>query len=92
VRYAFRPSFDRSIKSLHPYQKRELKALCLTFLELLECHTSISAGMGLKRLREDYWEIRQGLRNRILFRWKDDAIDFVLAGDHDSIREFLRNS
>jgi len=48
--------------------------------------------MGFKRLHGDYWEIRQGLRNRILFRWKDDTIDFVLAGDHDSIREFLKNS
>ncbi len=92
MRYAFRPSFDRSINSLYPYQKRELKALCRTFLELLECHTAIPAGMGLKRLREDYWEIRQGLRNRILFRWKDDAMDFVLAVDHDSISEFLKNS
>jgi hypothetical protein len=48
--------------------------------------------MGLKRLFKDYWEIRQGLRNRILFRWEDDAIDFLLAGDHDSIKEFLKNS
>jgi hypothetical protein len=48
--------------------------------------------MGLKRLRDDYWEIRQGLRNRILFRWEEDVIDFVLAGDHDSIREFLKSS
>lgn len=92
MRYTFRPSFDRSIKSVHPNQKSELKSLCLTFLELLESHSAIPAGIGLKRLREDYWEIRQGLRTRILFRWKDDAIDFVLAGDHDSISEFLKNS
>ena len=92
MRYTFRPSFDRSIKSLHPCQKSELKALCLEFLEVLENHSVIPAGMGLKRLRGDYWEIRQGLRNRILFRWEDDEIDFVLAGDHDSISEFLKNS
>ena len=92
MRFTFRPSFDRSVKSLRPEQKNELKTLCLVFLGLLETHTAIPAGMGLKRLHGDYCEIRQGLRNRILFRWKDDAIDFVLAGDHDSIKEFLKNS
>jgi mRNA-degrading endonuclease RelE of RelBE toxin-antitoxin system len=92
VRYTFRPSFDRSIKSVHPNQKNKLKSLCITFLELLESRSTIPAGMGLKRLFKDYWEIRQGLRNRILFRWEDDAIDFLLAGDHDSIKEFLKNS
>ena len=47
--------------------------------------------MGLKRLQDGYWEIRKGLRNRILFLWQKDEIDFILAGDHDSIREFLKN-
>lgn len=50
------------------------------------------AGMGLKRLRDDFWEVRRGLDSGILFRWKDDLIEFVLAGDHDSIRDFLKNS
>ena len=53
MRYTFRPSFDRSIKSLHPNQKNELRSLCLAFLELLESRSAIPAGMGLKRLRED---------------------------------------
>jgi mRNA-degrading endonuclease RelE of RelBE toxin-antitoxin system len=91
VKFTFRPSFDRSIKSLDPSQKEDLKTLCLTFLDLLETHSTVPAGMGLKRLHENYWEIRQGLRNRILFRWRKDEIDFILAGDHDSIREFLKN-
>lgn len=32
----------------------------------------------------------QGIRNRILFRWEGDLIEFVLAGDHDSIKHFLK--
>lgn len=92
MRFTVRRSFDRSIKSLNPVQKEALKTLCLAFIDLLEARTAIPKGMGLKRLRDDYWEIRQGLRNRILFRWEEDAIDFVLAGHHDSIREFLKSS
>jgi len=46
--------------------------------------------MGLKRPRNDSWEIRLGLRNRILFCWKDDLVEFVIAGDHDTIKNFLK--
>jgi hypothetical protein len=48
-------------------------------------------GIGLKRLRGDFWEIRHGLHDRVLFRWRDDFVEFVLAGDHDSIKIFLKN-
>lgn len=92
MRFTFRRSFGRSIKSLNPGQKEALKTLCLAFIDLLEARTALPRGIGLKHLRDDYWEIRQGLRNRILFRWEDDVIDFILAGDHDSIREFLKSS
>jgi len=91
VRYEFKPSFDRSIKSLQPRQKDEIKAACLTFLDVLEARTSMPAGIGLKRLEDDFWEVRQGLHNRILFRWRQDLIEFVLAGDHDSIKDFLKD-
>jgi mRNA-degrading endonuclease RelE of RelBE toxin-antitoxin system len=92
VRYEFKPSFDRSIKSLQPRQKSDLQAACSAFLDLLEKHAPLPSGIGLKRLQGDNWEIRQGLHNRILFHWKDDLVEFVLAGDHDTIKDFLKNS
>jgi len=48
-------------------------------------------GLGLKRLREDFWEVRKGIKARILFRWKSDLIEFVLAGNHDDVKRFLKN-
>ncbi|MBE3144933.1 MAG: hypothetical protein IMZ61_13610 [Planctomycetes bacterium] len=92
MRYEFKPSFDRSIKSLHPKQKDETTGVCLALLELMEKRTPLPGGIGLKRLQDDFWEIRQGLHNRILFRWRQDLIEFVLAGNHDSIKDFLKNS
>ena len=91
MRYEFKPSFDRSINSLQPQQKDKVKAVCLAFLDVLEARISMPAGIGLKRLQDDFWEVRQGLRNRILFRWSQDLVEFVLAGDHDSIKDFLKN-
>jgi mRNA-degrading endonuclease RelE of RelBE toxin-antitoxin system len=91
LNYEFKPSFDRSIKSLQHKEKADIKAVCLSFLDFLEASAHLPAGIGLKHLRDDYWEIRKDLRCRILFRWQHDVIEFVLAGDHDSIKYFLKD-
>jgi len=92
VRFEFKPSFDRSVKALSPQRKAEAKAACYALLDILEKRLPLPVGIGLKRLRDDFWEIRRGLRNRILFRWRTDLIEFVLAGDHDSINVFLKDN
>jgi mRNA-degrading endonuclease RelE of RelBE toxin-antitoxin system len=92
MRYEFKPSFERSIKTLSLEGKSEIKAACLAFLDLLELRARLPIGVGLKHLDDDYWEIRKSLRYRILFRWRKDSIEFILAGDHDSIKNFLKNS
>ena len=90
MRYEFKPSFDLSVKSLNPYDKEAIKETCGDFVDLLETHGTISKGLGLKNLHGLYWEIRRGLRLRILFRWETDLISFVLAGSHDHIKNFLK--
>jgi len=92
MRYEFKPSFERSIRVLTTKEKGDIKAACIAFLDLLDLRTRQPIGIGLKHLDDDYWEIREGLRYRILFRWRRDSIEFILAGDHDSIKDFLKNS
>ena len=92
MRYEFKPSFDRSIKAFSKDEKAEIKGACLAFLDLLELRTRLPIGVGLRRLEDDYWEIRKGLSFRILFRWSKSSIEFILAGSHDSIKDFLRNA
>ena len=92
MRYEFKPSFERATKALSTAERDEIKAACLAFLDLIDLRTRLPLGVGLKHLDEDFWEIRRGLRYRILFRWQKDSIEFILAGDHDSIKDFLKNS
>jgi hypothetical protein len=92
VIFEFKPSFDRAIKSLPAKRKAIIIQTCLDFLESLGSQAPLPAGFGLKRLQDEYWEIRHGLHNHILFRWRDDLIVFILAGDHDSIKQFLKKS
>ena len=47
-------------------------------------------GLGLTRLRRDYWEVRVGLRLRILFELGKDRVAFIFVGDHDAIRNWLK--
>jgi len=91
LKFEFKPSFDRSVKSLPPERKNRIKTTCLAFLNFLEQRASLPTGMGLKRLRDDFWEIRHGLRERIIFRWRDDHVEFILAGDHEAIRNYLKS-
>jgi len=46
-------------------------------------------GLGLKKVRRDYWEIRLSVKNRIIFEFKGDVINFVFVGDHNEVRKFL---
>ena len=91
MRFEFKPSFDRSVKSCHSKQKEEIKQAALQAVDILSQDREIHKGIGLKRLKGDYWEIRRGLKARILFRWQGDLAEFILAGDHNDIKRYLKN-
>jgi len=90
MKYEFKSSFDRSVKSLPPETKQEVKKLCIALIDVLSGEQELSLGMGLKNLRKNFWEIRKGLKLRILFRWRSDHVEFVLAGTHEEIKRYLK--
>ena len=91
MNFEFKSSFDRSVKSLSPQEKKEVKELCICLIDILSGEGEISPGLGLKRLRKCYWEIRKGIKHRILFKWEGDSIEFILAGGHDAIKKQLKS-
>lgn len=92
MRFEFKPSFDRSVKSLHGPEKQEIKAVALQLINMLSQDREIYKGIGLKRLKGNFWEVRKGLKTRILFRWEGDLVEFILAGNHDDVKRFLKSS
>jgi len=68
MRFEFKSSFDRSVKSLPSETKQEIKELCINLINMLSSGHSLSTGLGLKNLRKNFWEVRKGLRLRIFFR------------------------
>ena len=91
MRFEFKPSFDRSTKSLSLSEKSEVKEAASQLIDVLSKDRQIHQGLGLKRLRGDFWEARKGIKARILFRWTGDLVEFVLAGNHDDVKRFLKN-
>lgn len=91
MRFEFKPSFDRSVKALPDDKKEEIKKIAIQTIDILSRDRMIHKGIGLKRLKSNFWEIRKGLKARILFRWKGDLVEFILAGGHNDIKRYLKN-
>ncbi len=91
MRIEFKSSFDRSIKALNSRDKEDIKNITVHLIDILSMDQPLREGLGLKRLRGPYWEVRKGLKARILFRWHKDLVEFVLAGDHEDIKRFLKS-
>lgn len=92
MKFEFKSSFDRSVRLFHGKEKEELKKVTLQTIDILSHERLIHKGLGLKRLKDNFWEIRYGLKARVLFRWEKDLVEFILAGDHNDIKRYLKNT
>ncbi len=54
MKFEFKSSFDRSVKSLHGKEKEEIKGVVLQTIDVLSQDKIIHKGIGLKRLMGDY--------------------------------------
>lgn len=91
MRFEFKPCFERSVKSFSGKEKEEIKQAALQAIDILSSDKLLHKGLGLKRLKGNFWEIRKGIKARILFRWQGDLVEFILAGNHNDIKRFLKN-
>ena len=62
MRFEFKPSFERSIKSFPLPEKSEIKEAAAQLIDVLSRDRQIHQGLGLKRLRGDFWELRKGIK------------------------------
>ena len=90
MRFEFKPSFETSLRSLPVKSQQEIKQVGLSIIDILSQDRFVHKGIGLKKLKDDYWEVRHGLKTRIILRWHKDLIEFILAGSHDEVKRYLR--
>jgi mRNA-degrading endonuclease YafQ of YafQ-DinJ toxin-antitoxin module len=53
-------------------------------------HPHQHAGLGIRKLVKNYFEMRVGLGLRLVFKVEPEAITFTFAGTHDEVRRFLK--
>ena len=51
----------------------------------------LHSGLGIRRLKADYFECRVGLRLRLVFRARRGVLHFITAGNHDEVEAFLKS-
>jgi hypothetical protein len=89
MHYRTSSRFDRSVARLDPNRKRAVQDAIARLVAAFETGQT-PLGLGLKQLRPGLWECRAGLSDRVLFYRTRDAVEFLLAGNHDEIKRFLR--
>ena len=53
-------------------------------------HPHRHRGLGVRKLSPTWFEIRVGLDIRLIFQNRLESLLFVMAGNHDEVRKFLR--
>ncbi len=84
------PSFKRRFNKLETEKQQSVKEAINKFINLYEIGIN-PEGLGLKKLRNNLWEIRSSLKDRLLFRINDDIAEFLIVGNHDDIRRYLKS-
>ena len=89
MRYEFKASFDRRFKRLSASRQKKVYQTLDALMNYLDGRGPLPPGLGLKNLHADYWEIRAGLKDRILFEFTDQIV-FLFVGSHDDIKNFIK--
>lgn len=89
IRVVFLRGFDRSMAGLPAKESAQARQALERLLDYFNGGPK-PTGLGLRKLRGSFWEIRLSLSKRIVFQLERDVAVFVVVGDHDDIRRFLR--
>ena len=89
MRYLATARFDRSVARLDPARKARVTTSIDHLVAGFETG-QLPLGLGVKQLRPGLWELRAGLSDRVVFSRTGDLVEFLIVGNHDEIRRFLR--
>ena len=79
------------LKAIRALPTAERKVVGQAIAEAQRClgQPHLHHGLGLRKLRDDWYETRIGLKLRLVFENTSEALVFELLGDHDDVKHFL---
>lgn len=85
----FLKSYDKSFNKLNVKLKRGILKVEENIIKIIAGKERPYPGLGLKKLKRNYWEVRIGLKERILFKLAKECLTFILIGSHDEIKRAI---
>jgi len=89
MRFAYQPSFLETTRHLSTTHRARLLSAIEKFQRAME-QRQWPKGLGITHLRGEYFEFRVDVHTRVIYRRSGDMVQYVLYGDHDQIRRFLK--
>lgn len=91
MRIDYLSSYDQSFKRLSRKEQERAIGAIDNLIEAIK-DGKRPKGLGLKKARKDYWEIRIDISKRIIFRFELQALVIAFVGDHGEVRRFLKTT
>lgn len=83
------PALQKQIRTLPKKDRRAIgQAIADAQLNLGQPH--LHKGIGLQKLTRDLYEIRVGLKLRLVFSQTKSTLRFKMMGNHDEVQRFLK--
>jgi mRNA-degrading endonuclease RelE of RelBE toxin-antitoxin system len=90
LRIELSPEFGKAIRRLSKSKRRPIGQV-LNSIQDGFGKPHLHSGLGIRRLRGNYFECRAGFRLRLVFRAERGVLTFTAAGDHDEMRKLLKD-
>ena len=90
LRIELSPEFRNAIRKLTKSKRRQIGQV-LNSIQDGFGKPHLHSGLGVRRLRGNYFECRAGLKLRLVFRGERGVLTFTAAGDHDEVRKLLKD-
>ena len=84
------PQFNKQLTKLLPSDHHKAVEALKKLRTSIE-QGKIPQGLGFKKINGDKYEIRIDIRLRIVLKKDGDLLICVLAGNHDEIKQYLKN-
>jgi mRNA-degrading endonuclease RelE of RelBE toxin-antitoxin system len=84
------PDLLKDIRAL-PTAERSVVGRAIAEAQRCLGQPHLHRGIGLRKLRANWYEVRVGFKLRLLFANTTEALVFEFFGDHDDVKNFLKN-
>ena len=89
MRYSYQPSFLEATRGLSKDQATKLLKAIEKFQRAMDSR-EWPRGLEITHLRSEYFEFRVSIHFRVIYHRSEDLIRYVLYGNHDQVRRFLK--